>query len=157
MNAMTRPTGFFWLEQPYVAGFARPADVEDLRWLRREGIEVIVSLTESPLPRNWVNEAGLFLVHTPVPDMHAPEPEQIDQCIRTLERAIARNMGVAVHCGEGKGRTGTMLACYLVRKGLSSERAVPRVRRARPGGTETDEQVFAIGEFARRRDEPRPQ
>jgi atypical dual specificity phosphatase len=148
---MARPNGFFWLEQPYVAGLARPSGVEDLQWLRREGIEVIVSLTEEPLPRNWVNEAGLFLVHTPVPDMHPPEPEQIDQFVTTLERAIARNMGVAVHCGEGKGRTGTMLACYLVTKGLNAEQAIVRVRRARPGAIETEEQALAIMKFARGR------
>jgi len=147
---MTRPTGFYWLEQPYVAGLARPGDVEDLHWLRREGIEVIISLTEDPLPRHWVNEAGLFLVHTPVPDMHPPAPDQIEQCIKTLQRAIERNMGVAVHCGEGKGRTGTLLACYLVTKGLSADEAIIRVRRARPGAVETPEQAESVVDFARR-------
>jgi atypical dual specificity phosphatase len=148
---MTRPNGFFWLEQPYVAGLARPGGVEDLHWLRREGIEVVISLTEEPLPRTWVNEAGLFLVHTPVPDMEAPTAEQILQCITTLERAIARNMGVAVHCGEGKGRTGTMLACYLVTRGLTADQAINRVRRARPGAVETEDQTAAIVAYARGR------
>ncbi len=147
---MSRPTGFFWLEQPYVAGLARPTAVEELHWLRREGIEVIISLTEEPLARHWVNEAGLLLMHTPVPDMEPPSQEQLEQCIRALERAVERNMGVAVHCEGGKGRTGTLLACYLVTKGLSAQHAIGRVRRARPGAIETDEQAEAVVDFARR-------
>jgi atypical dual specificity phosphatase len=150
---MSSPFGFFWLEHPFVAGLARPSSLEDLMWLRKEGIQLVISLTEDPLARSWVNDAGLMMMHSPVVDMEAPTPEQIDRCISALERAVQRNMGVAIHCEAGKGRTGTLLACYLVTKGLSAQNAIGRVRRLRPGSIETDEQAQAVVDFARRRGE----
>ena len=51
----------------------------------------------------------------------------------------------------GLGRTGVVLACYFVEKGLSAQNAIARVRRMRPGSIETDEQADAVVEFARRR------
>lgn len=45
---------------------------------------------------------------------------------------------VGVHCRHGRGRTGTMLACYLVHvKDMAPERAVLTVRIQRPGESRT--------------------
>jgi atypical dual specificity phosphatase len=82
-------------------------------------------------------------------DMEPPTPEQLDKCISAILRAMDRNMGVAVHCGAGLGRTGVVLACYLVAKGQPPDNAIVRVRRLRPGSIETDEQAEAIHHFAR--------
>ena len=70
-----------------------------------------------------------------------------------IARANERHMGVAVHCGAGLGRTGVVLACYFVHKGLTAQNAIGRVRRLRPGSIETDEQADAIAEFARQHGE----
>ena len=43
-----------------------------------------------------------------------------------------------------------MLASYLVAKGHPPDNALARVRRLRPGSIETDDQVDAITEYARR-------
>ena len=85
---MSPPTAFYWLEKPFVAGLARPSCQEDLLWLRTEGIELIISLTDDPLPRHWVNEAGLFLMHSPTPDMEAPSQEDLDRCISEYYRLV---------------------------------------------------------------------
>ncbi len=147
---MSQPQGFSWIDKPRVAAMARPEDMAELGWLRTQGIEVILSLTEDPLRRDWVNEAGLMLVHIPVEDMEAPTQDQLDRCIATITRANAHNFGVAVHCGAGLGRTGVVLACYFVTKELTAKNAIARVRRLRPGSVETDEQAEAVAEFARR-------
>jgi atypical dual specificity phosphatase len=105
-------------------------------------------MTEEPPRRDWINDAGLFLVHVPVVDMEAPTQEQLDVCLTAIARAHERNMGVAVHCGAGLGRTGVILACWFVNKDLSAKNAIARVRRLRPGSIETDAQETAIAEFA---------
>jgi atypical dual specificity phosphatase len=144
------PSGFTWVDQPRLAALAMPDSVEDLVWLRRHGIDVLVSLTETPVPRHWVNEAGLLAVNVPVPDMEPPSDRQLDHLVDMIQKANASGMGVAVHCGAGLGRTGTVLAAYFVSRGLTPQQAVEQVRRLRPGSVETTEQEQAIERFAER-------
>ena len=153
---MMEPEGFYWLEKPHLAGLARPASEVELVWLRQQGIELLVSLTEEPPPRRWINEAGLFHVHVPVVDMEAPTQEQLDQCISAIQRIHEQGRAAAVHCTAGLGRTGTILAAYLVHRGMPPAEAMDLVRTLRPGSIETAEQEDAILEYARRRTAPPP-
>jgi atypical dual specificity phosphatase len=148
---MPPPFGFSWVEKPQLAALARPSSPDDFAWLRDQGIEVLVSLTEDKPRRDWAEEAGLLVYHEPLEDMEAPSQEQLDRAVSAILRAIEHNMGVAVHCGAGLGRTGVVLAAYLVAKGLSANNAIARVRRLRPGSIETDEQAAAVEEFAHRK------
>jgi atypical dual specificity phosphatase len=144
------PPGFSWVDRPRLAALSRPQSGDDLRWLRRQGIDVLVSLTESPLPRHWVNDAGMLAVLVPVPDMEPPTDRQLDHILATIRKANASGMGVAVHCAAGLGRTGTVLAAYFVAAGLAAREALVKVRALRPGSVETAEQERAIERYARR-------
>src|SRR6266545_3009275 len=144
------PPGFTWVDRPKLAALARPQSGDDLRWLRRNGIDVLVSLTEHPLPRQWVNDAGLMCVNVPVPDMEAPTDRQLDHLLETIRKANASGMGVAVHCAAGLGRTGTVLAAYFVARGIPPRDAIEKVRDLRPGSMETVEQERAVERFAGR-------
>ena len=144
------PPEFSWVDKPRLAALALP-DAGDLLWLRRNGIDMVISLTEDPLPRRYVNEAGMMAIHIPVPDLEAPTGEQLQLAVDTIARAGQSGMAVAVHCTAGKGRTGTILAAYFVDQGLSAEAAIKRVRNLRRGSVETLEQEQAIAEFARRK------
>ena len=148
---MAQPAGFSWIERPLLAALARPSDAEDLIWLRQQGIQLLISLTEDPLRRDWVDDAGLLVFHVPMIDMAAPSLVQLERCVSAIRRAMDQQMGVAVHCGAGLGRTGVVLAAYFVATGLSAQNAIGRVRRLRPGSIETDEQAEVIEEFARLR------
>jgi atypical dual specificity phosphatase len=138
------PNGFSWVDKPHLAALAQPEGADDLVWLRKNGIDVLITLTEDPLPRTWVNDAGLMAVHIPVPDMEAPTDRQLTLAIQTIERAKQSGMGVAVHCLAGKGRTGTVLAGYFVTLGMTAAKAIDTVRDLRPRSIETDEQERAI-------------
>jgi atypical dual specificity phosphatase len=144
------PPGFSWVDQPRLAALAMPGSADDLTWLRRNGIDVLVSLSEDPPPRRWINDAGLMHVHVPVPDFTAPTNDQLDGILEAVDRAVHAGMGVAVHCTAGKGRTGTVLAAYFVARGLDAEAAITKVRRLRDGSVETDDQEDAVRAFARR-------
>jgi atypical dual specificity phosphatase len=147
---MPQPPNFTWINKPFLAAMAQPEEAAELLWLREQGIELILSLSEESLRRDWINEAGLMRIHIPVEDMVAPTQEQLDQCLSAIKRANERNMGVVVHCSAGLGRTGTVLACYFVQQGMSAKNAIARVRRMRPGSVETDEQADAVAEYAKR-------
>lgn len=145
------PFGFSWVDHPHLAGLARPDSAADLAWLREQGVQVLVSLTEDPLPRGWVNDAGLMAVHIPVPDMDAPSERQLTLALDTIGRAKRSGMGVGVHCAAGKGRTGTVLAAYFVAGGMTASAAIRKVRELRPGSVETFEQEQAIAEWEKAR------
>jgi atypical dual specificity phosphatase len=148
---MPAPHGFSWVEQPLLAALARPSTPEDLAWLRQQGIEVLVSLSEEPLPRYWAEDAGLLVFHEPLLDMEPPTQDQLDRAVSALLRARDSNMPAAVHCEAGLGRTGVVLAAYFVTRGMTAPNAIAHVRRLRPGSIETDEQAEAVELFARRR------
>ncbi len=148
---MSAPHGFSWVEKPLLAGMARPSSPEDFAWLREQGIQVLVSLTEDRPRRDWVEDGGLLVFHEPLEDMEPPTQDQLDRVISALQRATEQNMPVAVHCEAGLGRTGVVLAAYFVSKGFTAQNAIGHVRRLRPGSVETSEQAEAVELFARRR------
>lgn len=145
------PDGFSWVEKPLLAALARPTSADDLHWLRDNGVQVLLSLTEDRPRRDWTEEASLLVFHEPLEDMAPPTQEQLDRAVSAIERAVSQNMAVAVHCGAGLGRTGTVLAAYLVAKGATAKNAIARIRRLRPGSIETEEQSEAVEVFARRK------
>jgi atypical dual specificity phosphatase len=148
------PLGFSWVEPPHLAAMARPDGLAEFQWLREQGIQLLISLTEAAPYRRDLDEAGLLGMHVPVPDFHAPSPEQIDQCVTAILRAKEQKLGIGVHCVAGLGRTGTILASYFVAEGLSAPEAIQRVRILRPGSIETAAQEEAVAAFAIRRRAP---
>jgi atypical dual specificity phosphatase len=148
---MSRPQFFSWIDEPRVAACAEPGGPEQLAWLRGQGVDILITLTEESLPRNWVDAAGLLSVHVPIADMDVPATEQVEQVMSVIDKARAANMGVAIHCLAGKGRTGTILAAYFVHRGMSARDAIQKVRDLRPGSIEVPEQEDAIRAFERSR------
>ena len=138
------PRNFSFVVEGVLAGLARPRH-DDIAALPSHGIAGLVSLTESPLDRDAVTRGGLEYLHLPVRDFGAPSMEMVETFIKFVRRIHAERGGAAaVHCGSGMGRTGTMLACFLVSEGRGAEEAIAEVRRLRPGSIETDGQESVI-------------
>jgi len=139
----------YWLEGGRLMGGEWP--VPHLDWLSSEGISVIVNLTERPY-----QDDRFRIHHIPVKDGTAPAAEQIRKFCDVVERALDANSRVYVHCAAGCGRTGTMMACYLIyRDRLDPLEALHRVREVRPCSVETEAQAEAVLEWALRLQENR--
>jgi len=64
----------------------------------------------------------------PIPDMGVPAVAQMQEILDTIDDANAAGQVVYVHCWGGKGRTGTVVGCYLARHGLAvGEAALKRL------------------------------
>ncbi len=134
-----------------LAGCARPGRGgtlgNDLVELRERGIGAVVSLTELPLAASVLEEMGFRHLHLPIRDFTPPTRGQMKAFADFVESCNADGLAVVVHCAAGMGRTGTMLAAYLVTQGRSAKEAVAEVRQVRPGSIETSEQERCIADF----------
>lgn len=132
---------FSFLLAGKLAGSAEPGSWgdlrEDLETARTQGIGAVVTLTERPLPRRDLERLRLSYLHLPIIDYSPPSLAQIRDFVEFVDHA---ERAVLVHCRAGIGRTGTMLAAYLIAKGQSADEAIATVRRQRPGSIETREQ-----------------
>ncbi|XP_031565985.1 dual specificity protein phosphatase 23-like [Actinia tenebrosa] len=151
MSSSLPPRNFSWLEEGKLAGLAYPSSKSDIQYLMSQGIQHLITLTESPLSSTididgFVN---LKFSHIPVVDLTPPTLDQIKEFLKIVEQTNSKGEAVAVHCQYGKGRVGTMLACYLVEtKRLCAKDAIATVRSKRPGSIETVEQEKVIVKFA---------
>lgn len=61
--------------------------------------------------------------------MGVPTVAQMQRILDTIDGANAAGQVVYVHCLGGKGRTGTVVGCYLARRGLAvGEAALERLK-----------------------------
>ncbi len=55
---------------------------------------------------------------------------------------------MSVHCRMGKGRTGTLVACYMVEsRRITAKEAIEELRQMRPGSVETEEQEQVVERY----------
>jgi len=85
--------------------------------------------------------AGLKCLAFPVADQHAPGPGLIPELYNWMDQAGSHSR-ILVHCVGGLGRSGTVVAGWLIHRGYSRERAIQLVRQARTArAIETQEQL----------------
>ena len=141
-----KPSRFGWIDDD-VAASGRPMSFEQLRWVKEQGITLVISLTEASLPREWINELGLNYLHEPIEDHTAPSPGKLKKIVEEILEETGRGGKVLIHCAAGLGRTGTALAAYLIKKkGLPPEEAIKLIREMRPGSIEPAQEK-SIHEF----------
>ena len=138
---------FSWLVEHKLAAMTYPESEDAFTLLWKMGIRALINLTEEPLPGEFLRKVGILTEHIPIVDFTAPTLRQVEQALAMIHFYLGRNMPVAVHCIAGLGRTGTILACYLVREGKSADEAITVIRRWRPGSIETLDQEAVIHEY----------
>ncbi|KAJ8963286.1 hypothetical protein NQ318_018753 [Aromia moschata] len=137
------PWNFSWVVPDELAGMAMPETKENLRYLWQQGIRHLVTLSPERVPP--IGESQLEWTLLPIEEFEAPTLNDMIAFNDICSRCIANNQGVGVHCRMGRGRTGVMAACYLVRfHGMYPQTAIQKVRSERPGSVETYEQERAV-------------
>jgi|SRR5579859_2921722 len=142
---------FDWLLPDRLGACVNPAVASGaVAELQARRIGLLINLHERPDSANLLVELQAHTLHLPVKNSDAPTQAQLDRGVTAIDEALSEGIRVAVHCGAGLGRAGTLLAAYLVSQGAAPDEAMARVRTARPGSIETAEQEAAVHQFARR-------
>ncbi len=146
---------FSWVIDRKIAGHQAPSSEQDLEWLKEQGILTFVRMVEghkAGVSSLQIKQLGLLDCHEPVPDFTAPSLVQVSKMVQFIEESLAKGWPVGVSCGAGLGRTGTILACYLVRQGFEADAAINEVRAKRPGSIETNSQEEVVKAYANPRE-----
>ncbi len=139
---------FGWVLKDELAGSQGPASIRDLFFLHSQGVRAVIRMEERTIAADSGNMADLVDMFEPVPDFTPPKLEQIQRMIEFIDQQTREQKPVVVSCYAGIGRTGTVLACYLVHRGEEPAEAITRVRQLRPGSIQTPEQEAAVHQFA---------
>lgn len=94
-----------------------------------------------------VRSRGLEWRHLPIPDYSVPSStfeQQWETHGREIRALLCRGGDVVVHCKGGLGRAGMIAARLLVELGMTPERAIREVRRARKDAIETPAQKALV-------------
>ena len=146
---MAQHLNFSWVLEGYLAGAMGPSSRRDLIFFQQQDIRAVLRMEENTISAEMWHMYDMF---EPVPDFSAPTLEQIDRMCRWIEDQIENwERPVAVTCYAGIGRTGTVLASYLVYTGYEPQVAIDFVRQLRPGSIQTPEQEQAVMEYAEHR------
>lgn len=142
------PQSFWVVDKLFCAGHY-PGDLDPsmkdrkLRGLLESGIQQVISLMEpnetgrygrpfNPyLPRleELAGEHGVGIKYLcmSIPDASVPTQAGMQEILGKIHELVTGNIPTYVHCWGGHGRTGTVVACYLMQQGLSPQKAVAQI------------------------------
>ena len=147
MSLPTEPD-CYWVEPGRLMAGEYPGDWTErsarrkLRALLDAGVRTFVDLTEQgelDSYEDWLAKeataAGVEVAYhrEAIRDLDVPTPDGMRAILHLIESAIIAQAPVYVHCWGGIGRTGTVVCCWLVERGLSGEQALVEIAQLRDG------------------------
>ena len=147
-----KPDNFSWLIENKLAGSAIPTSKDEIKWLHEQGVKSIVTIREDPLDNDWTTD--MKYLHILSDDMGVPTFDDLKNSVDFIHQRIENNEPVMVHCLAGLGRTGTLLACYLIKyEKMTAEDAIQLVREKRHGSIQSFVQEELIFQYAKTLDD----
>lgn len=130
-----------------------PRDVHRLKEL---GVEAVVTLNEpyeTLVPTSMYQDEGIKHLVIPTRDyLFAPSFDDICQAVDFIHEHVKSGKTTYVHCKAGRGRSTTIVLCYLVEhKGMSPVDAYAYVRSKRPRVLLAASQWQAVQEYTKQR------
>jgi atypical dual specificity phosphatase len=119
----------WWLIPGQLAGVRKPSPRE-ISDLQAAGVGAIVSVLDDSSNLDLYQQAKIPHLWLPTKGGRAPTREQVQELQTFVDEQNFLGNGVSVHCTNGKRRTGTMLAAYLIGSGSSYQDAMEMLHSA---------------------------
>lgn len=100
MAAAEWPPNFSWVVPGALAASGRPRSAGELERLYSEaGVRGMLTLTEAPLPPEWLHAYGSgATLHIRVPNFSAPSPSQLERAVAFLRQNRPALVRVEMRC-----------------------------------------------------------
>ena len=138
------PLNAYWVEPgrlmagEYPASSSGPKTRSNIGWLLANGVDCFVDLTEKgeyglKSYRKILDEESrkyektIEYIRREIRDMSVPTTTEMMDTLDAIEEYLDTGQTVYIHCYGGKGRTGTVIGCWLVRGGWSGYNALNRI------------------------------
>lgn len=137
---MSIPTSFGWFVDGKIAASGFPASNKQLRWISSQGIKTVITLTEYPISKELAKGIQMEFIHIPMSDNMPPPPDKLLKAAEEIQERFDKGNSVLVHCLAGMGRTGCVLASWLILRGMRACDAIASVRKLRPGSIKANQE-----------------
>jgi protein-tyrosine phosphatase len=118
-----------WITQNLATGYA-PMSHAELSSIKAQGIDAIINLCAEFSDLHLIEEkAGFEVYYLPVWDEEPPRIEEMEKGLGWLDEAIYLGKKILVHCRHGIGRTGTLVASYMIRRGMPLKSAEKKLKK----------------------------
>lgn len=148
---------FRWWDEvdQYILLGAVPFQKDVLR-LQKLGVKGVVTLNEpfeTLVPSSLYKAHGIDHLMIPTRDyLFAPSLMDISRAVDFIHRNVSRGSTTYVHCKAGRGRSTTIILCYLIEyKNMTPADALEYVRSRRPRVSLAPSQWKAVQEYSKRR------
>jgi len=131
------------------------SDLEDLKDQSVDAVLCLVPQTELehygvPELMDRYRAEGFEVMHLPVVDQKVCSLKELVEATDWISALTSANKSVLAHCVGGLGRSGFVLAAYLVSQGHTSTEAIAMIRESRsPRAIETTVQEECVKDFER--------
>ena len=108
--------------------------VSDVADMRNEGVAAVVNMCEEyEGPIAAYEASGIVQLRLRTVDFTSPSFADLQQGVDFIEKHTQSHQSVYVHCKAGRGRSATMVLCWLVAKeGMTPEDAFVFLKQQRP-------------------------